>query len=658
MNWANLTVGKKIALGFGVVLTLLCIIVAWSYVGVGTIVGNAGRVISGNQLDSNLAQLEVDHLNWAKKLTELITDNDVSTLTVQTDHHKCAFGKWLYGKGRREAENLVPSLAPLLKKIETSHQALHETAIAIGSIYRSVDHRLGWFLREKKSDHLNWMHRIKDGLLDPDADHIDAQGDHRLCSLGKWLYSEETAEMKAGDKVLAGLVDALEAPHKSLHAGVIEINRLLGEGKRAAALAYFNKHTREKASRTIAVLDRIRDWHDGLIEIREDVQGIYAYDTIPVLAEVQKQLQAIRRETRHHIMTDQAMLAAARTTRGSISIIGAVAMAAGILLAFFIARGIISALKTVSTRMEEDAGRMAAVSQQISSASQSLADGASEQAASIEETSSSLEEMSSITRQNADNAGRAEILMKESTGIIHGANQAMDKMTLSMEDITQASEETSKIIKTIDEIAFQTNLLALNAAVEAARAGEAGAGFAVVADEVRNLAIRAADAARNTGDLIADTVSKVKNGADIVNRTNTAFDKVEESAEKVSALVAEIAAASGEQARGIEQINTAVSEMDKVTQQVAANAEESASTSIEMNAQAGQMNIVAEQLAAMVNGDTRKSDTPEAIGPTKPETRTADKIPLHPQAASLKSSSERTPLNQPILPDGDEFSDF
>jgi methyl-accepting chemotaxis protein len=176
-----------------------------------------------------------------------------------------------------------------------------------------------------------------------------------------------------------------------------------------------------------------------------------------------------------------------------------------------------------------------------------------------------------------------------------------------MEEISKASEETSKIIKTIDEIAFQTNLLALNAAVEAARAGEAGAGFAVVADEVRNLALRAAEAAKNTAGLIEGTVKKVKDGGDLVSKTNDAFTEVAKGATKVGELVGEIAAASNEQAQGIEEVNKAMVEMDKTVQQSAANAEESASASEEMSAQAEQMKGVVGELGAIVGGAHAKA---------------------------------------------------
>ena len=279
-------------------------------------------------------------------------------------------------------------------------------------------------------------------------------------------------------------------------------------------------------------------------------------------------------------------------------LIAGIALVVGVLLSLRIVRPIQHAIEGLN----EGATQVASASSQISSTSQSLAEGASEQAAGLEETSSSIEEMASMTKQNAESAGQANTLMTETTQVVNEANHAMVKLTESMKEITTASEETAKIIKTIDEIAFQTNLLALNAAVEAARAGEAGAGFAVVADEVRNLAMRASEAARNTANLIEGSVKKIKNGSDLVTKTNEAFGKVATGAKKVGELVGEIAAASSEQSQGVEQINKAVSEMDRVVQKTAASAEESASASEEMNAQAEQMKVYVDELVAVVGG--------------------------------------------------------
>jgi methyl-accepting chemotaxis protein len=238
----------------------------------------------------------------------------------------------------------------------------------------------------------------------------------------------------------------------------------------------------------------------------------------------------------------------------------------------------------------------------------------------------------------------------------------MHELTSSMENISKASEETSKIIKTIDEIAFQTNLLALNAAVEAARAGEAGAGFAVVADEVRNLALRAADAAKNTADLIEGTVKNVKDGSTLVDTTNEAFQEVSINTSKVGELVGEIAEASKEQSQGIEQVNIAVTEMDKITQQNAANAEESASASEEMSGQAAQMKDMIQELVDLVGGNhngngkspsnTQISDIQNiAIETAAPE------APVKAKMLMNEKSKPSTP-DQIIPMDDDDFQDF
>jgi len=302
--------------------------------------------------------------------------------------------------------------------------------------------------------------------------------------------------------------------------------------------------------------------------------------------------------------------AAANYESARILLIGisALAILVALAISFFLTRGVTQSLNKVINGLSEGAEQVIAASGQISSATQSMAEGSTEQAASIEETSSSLEEISSMVKQNAQNAGQADILMKEAGQIVGHANDSMKELTQSMNEISRASEDTSKIVKSIDEIAFQTNLLALNAAVEAARAGEAGAGFAVVADEVRNLAMRAADAAKNTSNLIEMTVKKVKDGSDLVLKTNEAFVKMASTASNVAQLVAEIAAASREQSQGIEQVNNAVTEMEKVVQQNAANAEENAAASEEMNAQAIQMQVFVEDLFAIVGNNGNGSN--------------------------------------------------
>ncbi|MDX9975781.1 MAG: methyl-accepting chemotaxis protein, partial [FCB group bacterium] len=273
-----------------------------------------------------------------------------------------------------------------------------------------------------------------------------------------------------------------------------------------------------------------------------------------------------------------------------------------VLLAFFLTRGITRSIRGVIEGLRLGASQVTSAAGQVAESSQHMAEGASEQASALEETSASLEEISSMTVQNAESAQQANSMAEVAQSAARQGNDVMSRMAGAIQKIKQSSDQTARILKTIDEIAFQTNLLALNAAVEAARAGEAGKGFAVVAEEVRNLAQRSAEAAKNTAQFTDEAQLNANEGVQVAAEVARILEQIQESGGKVAALVQEVAVASKEQADGIEQVNRAVSQMDSVTQANAASSEEAASAAEELSAEAVQMNRMVGVLVGLIEG--------------------------------------------------------
>jgi len=270
---------------------------------------------------------------------------------------------------------------------------------------------------------------------------------------------------------------------------------------------------------------------------------------------------------------------------------------------FFITRTVVKPLTLIITGLGNISAQVTSCSSQVSSASQDLSQSSSRQAISMEETTSALKQISCMIKENADNSAEADRLMKETNHVVKNASASMSKLTASMDEISKSGDETFKIIKAINEIAFQTNLLALNAAIEAARAGEAGAGFAVVAEEVRNLAIRSAEAAQNTANLVEGINQKVRYGSEIVDNATLAFSEAAESMVRLGELLGKITVASDKQSRSISEVSHSGQELGNIIQQNLASAEESASVSEEMYALTEQMEHFVIQLSKILKGE-------------------------------------------------------
>ncbi len=506
--------------------------------------------------------------------------------------------------------------------------------------------------------------------------HIDVEKNPERCPLGKFLNDPKTLEWSKNFPALAEFISKVRGPHRRLHMTVKKIETLVDLVQVGAAVQVYEKEILPLEQQIESLLNNVIEAEQQVINKAETARKMYSQKTVPALKEIRAILHQMRKEVAAQVGDEDVLMGIVMGVKRNIALVACGALIVAILLAFFIIRGINRVLVDMSGKLDEAAVQVSAAADQVSSASQELAEGASEQAAALEQTSSSLEEMSSMTRQNADNAGQANILMSDTGKIVESAAKSMKELIRSMDEINDASEQTQKIIKTIDEIAFQTNLLALNAAVEAARAGEAGAGFAVVADEVRNLAMRAAEAARDTAQLIEDTRSKTERGTSVVAKTNDEFDKVSEGSRKIAELLGEITAASQEQAQGIQQVNQAMSEMDKVVQKTAANAEETAAAAEEMNGQAHQMKGVLAEMMLLVGNDAdtrgtgferppmRQTPPPAAAGQVP---KAALKRPPVRSAAKAGNGKGRAPAAQEpvtevkpeqVIPFGEDFEDF
>ncbi|KMQ50546.1 methyl-accepting chemotaxis protein II [Chitinispirillum alkaliphilum] len=489
-------------------------------------------------------------------------------------------------------------------------------------------------------------------------------GDHTATAFYTWVNSMESVNPE-----IMRLVRAAGESHRHLYAALQNIRQYMNNGNRTSAVNSYQNDFLTALAQTNGAISELQNIFTPAAELMNQKQYQLEEVIFPLQVETNNILAQLVDVNNQNMQN--RMVTVQRDSRFA-TVLTVVGMVIGFIIAlvlgFFLAITISRSLQKIVDGLSSGSEQVTSASHQVSASSQQMAEGANEQASSLEEISSSLEESSSMVKQNAENASQADNLMEETKHRVEKGNKSIHKVNIVIDEIKKSSDQTAKIIKTIDEIAFQTNLLALNAAVEAARAGDAGKGFAVVAEEVRNLAQRSAEAAKNTAALIEESQKNAEEGVAVSTEAEEVVQGISESAMKVAGLVNEIAAASNEQAQGIEQINTAVAQMDKVTQSNAANAEESASASEELNAQARDLNGMVSTLVALISGSASVND----FGQASVTSRKAGKVALvgsaegshserriEKKSTGKKSSDQKVFGPEQVIPlDEDELSQF
>ncbi len=627
MGWKGLKLWKKIATGIGSVLILLIVISSWSIHGLSEVVREGHEVISGNTLRSELLQREVDHLNWVKNVGNFLIDDHVQSLTVETDHTRCGFGKWYYDKARTQAETLVPALKKPLMDIEEPHRKLHESSVKIKKVY----------LKGKNSAEGKKMaEEIYSSETQPNLQKIQAHLAEMNEISKKNLLSEAGMMQNAVRTRVAAIVISFAAIIIGIIVGLIITRSITGPVSKGVAFAQAVAAGDLSGRLEVSNRDEIGDLANALnsmvASLREMVGRIR--DTS---SQVATAAGLISENSTHLTRAAHSQSSASEETSATMC-----QMAASIQTVAKNAESLSSNADEVSSAIEE----LGASSEQVAKSAEAMASSVTETSATIEqmtvsiekvakstedlassvtETSSTIEQMTVSIDQVAGNSQELQKIVIESAAIIEQMATSINRVAKNVEDVDavaksaareggagiqagqqaaagmarvadvidktyasivnlgKRSEEIGGIVKVINEIADQTNLLALNAAIEAARAGDAGRGFAVVAEEVRKLAERSMVATKEIALVIrqvqADTGESVKLGEiasreakasmELTTMAGNAIENIVASIEQTSNLMSDISRMTAEQAKASSQVTRSVAKMNQATDIVA-----------------------------------------------------------------------------------------
>ncbi len=627
MQFSSLTIGRRIALGFSLVLVLLGAVATTAWLAL----GSSGRRLSlyaGSTAETNnVAGVESAMLGVKLSVNEFLA----SGAAAKTDAYRQAKAS-LDGQIETALKSITdPARAGELREAVTllgKYDASFQNVVAVTA-------QMDVVVREKLTPEGQEIAKGLETILTGARNNGDMNGAFQVSSALKnyfessslansYLLTSKPEFADAAKQRIQAVAEAVQQLQKD-QAELVKLDETLKDEAKDALLV----KTASAAAAYAGGLEQITALKQQRNKILEQELEAIAPQFTAALVRLRQAVTNFQSQLGQSGSTDQAR---------SEMIVLSCTIGAGVLglvVAWLIIRGITRPIFKIAKQLAVESAQTHSAALQVSTASQSMADGASRQAASLEESSASLHEMASMTSRNSESAQAAKGLAAEARATADAGTRDMTAMREAMTAIKSSSSEISKIIKTIDEIAFQTNILALNAAVEAARAGEAGAGFAVVAEEVRNLAQRSAQAAKETAAKIADASAKSEQGATISAQVAASLDKIVERIRQLDEMVGGIAQASTEQSEGIGQLNQAVAGMDKITQSNAALAQQSASSAEDMKAQSAQVKTAVNDLIRMVQGFAEIAEEAAVVSPAK--------------AAPVRTTEPSAAIQKPVI---------